>query len=167
MAHLLVEQLRFARGEFLRGLQGVTAEEALRRFGPINSIGWMVGHLATQEHSYWVLWAQGRDLLPGLTDLVGFGKPASTPPLDEMWAAWHTATSAADPYLDTLTPALLETHLEREGKRRPDNVGALLLRNIYHYWYHLGEASAVRQMLGHRDLPQFVGDMAGVQYRRE
>ena len=43
----------------------------------------------------------------------------------------------------------------------------LLLRNIYHYWYHLGEAGAVRQMLGHRDLPQFVGDMAGVQYRRE
>ena len=57
--------------------------------------------------------------------------------------------------------------MEREGKRRAENVGALLLRNIYHYWYHLGEAGAVRQMLGHADLPQFVGDMAGVQYRRE
>lgn len=167
MPHPLVDQLRFARAEFVRGLQDVTAEEALRRFGPMNSIGWMVGHLASQEHGYWVIWAQGRDLLPGLNDLVGFGKPASTPPLAEMWAAWRTAASAADVYLDTLTPALLVTHLEREGRRRPDNVGALLLRNIYHYWYHLGEASAVRQMLGHTGLPQFVGDMAAVQYRRE
>lgn len=167
MPHLLVNQLRFARAEWLRGLQEITPAEALRRFEPINSISWMIGHLASQEHNYWVMWAQGRDVLPGLNDLVGFGKPASTPALDEMWAAWRTATAAADPYLDALTPAVMETHLEREGKRRPDNVGALLLRNIYHYWYHLGEASAVRQMLGHRGLPQFVGDMAGVQYRRE
>ncbi len=29
----------------------------------------------------------------------------------------------------------------------------------YHYWYHLGEAHAIRQMLGHTGLPQFVGDM--------
>lgn len=38
----------------------------------------------------------------------------------------------------------------------------------YHYWSHIGEASAVRQILGHPDLPQFVGpieDMA--PYRRE
>jgi len=167
MAHLLVDQLRFARTEFLRGLQGVTAEEALRRFGTINSIGWMVGHLAIQEHNYWVLWAQGRLLLPGLRELVGFGMPASTPPLDEMWAAWRSATTAADPYLDALTPAAMQTFLEYEGKRRPDNVGALLLRNIYHYWYHLGEAHAIRDMFGHTGLPDFVGPMPQAAYQPE
>ena len=31
----------------------------------------------------------------------------------------------------------------------------------YHYWSHIGEASAIRQMLGHPDLPQWVGDLTG------
>ena len=43
MTHPLVLQLRFTRAEFARGLKGVTAEEALRHFGPMNCISWMVG----------------------------------------------------------------------------------------------------------------------------
>jgi hypothetical protein len=30
---------------------------------------------------------------------------------------------------------------------------------IYHYWYHIGESMAIRQMLGHGDLADFVGDL--------
>jgi hypothetical protein len=30
---------------------------------------------------------------------------------------------------------------------------------IYHYWYHIGESQAVRQMLGHTGLPEFVGNI--------
>ena len=165
--HPLVAQLRFARSEFMRCLAGVTDEEARRRFEPINCISWMVGHLANQENRYWVGVAQGKALLPDLNDLVGFQKPASTPPLEEMWAAWRLVTTTADPYLDTLTPELLATHFEWKGKPVDENVGTLLLRNIHHYWYHVGEASAVRQLLGHKDLPQFVGDMTGVGYRPE
>ena len=41
------------------------------------------------------------------------------------------------------------------------------MRNIYHYWYHTGEASAVRQMLGHANLPEFVGDINQAAYRPE
>jgi hypothetical protein len=37
----------------------------------------------------------------------------------------------------------------------------------YHYWFHLGEAFAIRQLLGHRDLPEFVGDMSEAVYRPE
>jgi hypothetical protein len=45
---------------------------------------------------------------------------------------------------------------------RPDlSYGSLLLRVTYHYWYHLGENMAIRQMLGHTTLPQFVGDLDG------
>jgi hypothetical protein len=43
----------------------------------------------------------------------------------------------------------------------------LLLRNTYHYWYHTGEAAAIRQMLGHTRLPEYVGDIAKAQYRPE
>jgi hypothetical protein len=48
------------------------------------------------------------------------------------------------------------------------SVGTFLLRNIYHYWYHLGEGMAVRQMLGHKDLADFVGDIdSQAPYRTE
>jgi hypothetical protein len=54
MPHPLVTQLRFTRSEWIRGLKAVTAEEAARRFGPINPIAWMIGHLAWQEQLYWL-----------------------------------------------------------------------------------------------------------------
>jgi uncharacterized damage-inducible protein DinB len=156
----LVTQLRFARSEFVRGLEGVTEEEAMRRFLPMNSIGWMVGHLANQENRYWVRLAQGEELFPDLNAMVGFGKPASTPLLKEMWATWKAVTEKADQYLDSITPEITQTYfLLKNGKMVDESVGTLLLRNTYHYWYHTGEAAAVRQMLGHTDLPQFVGDL--------
>jgi uncharacterized damage-inducible protein DinB len=165
--HPQVVQLRFARSEFVRGLQGVSAEDALKRLVPMNSIGWIVGHLANQEHRLWVQFAQGLTLRPELNDLVGFGKPASTPPLDEMWAAWREVTAAADRYLDTLTPEVMMAFFEWKGKPGTESIGTLLHRNLYHYWYHTGEAAAIRQMLGHTDLPQFVGDMSQAFYRKE
>ena len=159
MIHPLVDQLRFTRSEWLRALDGVSNEEARRRFEPMNCISWIIGHLAAQENSYWVLWAQDKELWPHLNELVGWGKPPSRPPLDEMWQAWREITHAADAFLDTLTPHMLPTHIEWKGKPLRESIGTMLQRNIYHYWYHLGEAHAIRQMLGHTDLPQFVGDM--------
>jgi hypothetical protein len=165
--HLLVAQLRFSRSEFVRCLEGVPEEAAVRRLMPMNCISWMVGHLANQEHRYWVVFAQQKTVVPNLHELVGYGKPASTPPLSEMWAAWRKATAAADEYLDTLTPGIMQTFLMRDGKPADENVGTLLIRNIYHYWYHTGEASAVRQMLGHANVPEFVGDFKTATYRPE
>jgi len=166
-AHPLVMQLRFTRSEFLRGLDGVTDEEARRRFEPMNCISWIIGHLANQEHNYWVRIAQERNLVPALNDLAGYGQPASTPPLEEMWEAWHLVTAAADEFLDTLTRQTLQTHLTWKGEPRQESIGTMLYRNMDHYWYHLGEAHAIRQLLGHRDLPQFVGDMSQAPYRPE
>ena len=167
MPHPLVTQLRFARSELVRCLEGVSSEEARRRLEPMNCISWIVGHLASQENIYWMLRAQGQNLAPDLHQRVGWDQPPSTPPLDEMWAVWRTITSAADRYLDTLTPELLQTHLEWEGKTLPESIGTMLLRNIYHYWFHIGEAHAIRQLLGHPDLPQFVGDISKASYRPE
>ena len=165
--HPLVTQLRFARSEFVRCLDGVSAEDAVRRILPNNCLSWIVGHMAGQEQAWWVFLAQGRQVVPGLHELAGFGKPASTPPLDDMWAAWRVITQAADEYLDTLTTAVLQTHLVHKGEPRRESIGTLLYRNLYHYWYHTGEAHAIRDMLGHRDLPDFVGDMSQALYRPE
>jgi hypothetical protein len=159
MVHPLATQLRFARSEFRRALDGVTAEEAQRRLLPINSISWMVGHLAWQEQRYWIYRPEGRYAVPELNDLVGFGAPASTPPLADMWAAWETVTREADPFLDSLTPETLATHFEVDGQTDPESIGTRLLRTTYHYWYHIGESQAVRQLLGHADVGNFVGNI--------
>jgi hypothetical protein len=36
-----------------------------------------------------------------------------------------------------------------------------LMMRRWLYWYHNGEIQAIRQSLGHRDLPKFVGDIDG------
>ena len=162
--HTLVTQLKFTRREFMRGINGISDADGITRFEPMNCISWMVGHLADQENRYWVERAQGILMLPELRALVGHGQPASTPPLQEMLAAWRQVTEAADAYLDVLTPAMVDSPAMADGKTLPINIGSQLLRNIYHYWYHLGEAAAIRQMLGHQHIPEFVGNMEQWQY---
>ena len=164
MTHPLVTQLRFARSEFIRCVGGVNAEEAIVRIEPMNCLSWIVGHLANQEHRLWVIRAKGKNIAPDLNELVGFGKPASTPPWDEMWALWRGITYSADKFLNTITPEMLDTHFEYNGNLMHESIGKSLLRNIYHYWFHTGEAHAILQMMGHKDLPDFVGNMALVHY---
>ena len=159
MTHPLVAQLRFTRSEFKRGLIGLTEDEACRRFLPMNCISWNVGHLAWQEQRYFLFFAQGAMPLPPINDLFAYGAPASTPPLHEMWTAWETLTQAVDPWLEALTIEKLQEHVIRDGQPSPYIFGSLVQRVIYHYWYHTGENLAIRQMLGHTDLPEFVGDI--------
>jgi hypothetical protein len=164
MLHPLVTQLHFARSEFARCFEGVNPEEASRRVEPMNSLSWTVGHLALQEHGLWIQLAQGRNIAPDLRQLVGTGQPASTPPWNEMWDLWHTITKVADEYLLRLQPDTLKDYFIREGKPMPEDVGTFLLRNIFHYWFHLGKAHSIRQMLGHTNLPMYVGKMSTVRY---
>ena len=131
MTHPLVTQLCFTRSEFARCLAGVSEEDARKRLTPMNCISWIIGHLAVQENAYWNVMAQGKELHPDLYKLVGYGSPPSTPPLDEMWAAWREITAAADAYLETLTEEILVTHLDWNGKLRPESVGTMVLRNTY------------------------------------
>ena len=161
MPHPLVTQLRFTRNEFLRGLAGLGEEDACRRFLPMNSISWNVGHLAWQEQRYWLQRGQGRLLLPEVHKQFAYGAPASSPPLAEVMGAWEAISAECDPWLDLLTVEKLQEHiLRRDGSPDPDvTFGSLLLRTVYHYWYHNGENQAIRQMLGHTRLPQFVGDI--------
>ena len=157
MPHPLILQLRFARSEFMRAIAGVTEEEAQRRFLPMNCISWTIGHLAWQEQRYWLTYSQAQTPLRQLNELVGYGQPACTPPLAEMLTAWQAVTTAADSWLDQVTTAKLEESITL-GQWQTI-VGSLLLRVIYHYWYHNGENQAIRQMLGHTGLPDFVGNI--------
>ncbi len=155
MAHPLVEQLRFTRSEWLRALRGTPEADAVRRLEPMNSIGWIVGHLGWQEQRYWLTRAQGRTPVPLLNDVAANGGPPTTPSLRQMRAAWQKVTHESDAWLDGLTAADMAERLPGPGPRR--TIGDALHRVTYHYWFHAGEILAIRQMLGHRPLPEFVG----------
>ncbi|UCG24368.1 MAG: DinB family protein [Chloroflexota bacterium] len=161
MTHPLVSQLRFTRHEWLRALRGVEEADGRIRLEPMNSISWMVGHLAWHEQWCWLRYAQGLNLVPELQELVGTGRPATTPSLEAMSSAWRKITAAADPYLDKLTTEDLQERFRWKDKPMRETIGTMLLRLTYHYWFHTGEVLAVRQLLGHGDLPEFVGDIGG------
>lgn len=155
----IVNQLKFTRGEFRKGFSGVSEEEGARRFMPINCISWMVGHLAWHEQLYWLTRVQGYILFPELNELAAFEGPASQPSLKEMIGCWEKVTQEVDKLLDQFTLADLAANVVlASGEELPINKGTMLSRVIYHYWYHNGEMQAVRQMLGHKNLPDFVSD---------
>ncbi len=159
MPHPLVVQLRFTRSEFQRALAGISDAEARQRFLPMNCISWNIGHMAWQEQRYWLTLMQGQTPLPHINELVGYGRPACTPPLAEMWEAWQTITQSVDPFLDTLTIQKLQEPIPTSDPQFFVTAGTLMQRVIYHYWYHTGENAAIRQMLGHTNLPEFVGNI--------
>jgi uncharacterized damage-inducible protein DinB len=161
MPHPLITQLRFTRSEFLRGVKGVSEADARQRLLPMNCLSWNVGHLAWQEQRYFLHFGQGSMPLPEIDQNFAYGAPASTPSLKEMLAAWKAITAAVDPRLDAQTAESLAQPVILQGKPSARIYGNLLQRVIYHYWYHTGENQAMRQMLGHKRLPQFVGDIDG------
>jgi hypothetical protein len=159
VTHPLVLQLRFTRSEFRRGLAGLSEVAAGHRILPLNCISWNIGHLAWQEQRYFLRYGQGRVVRPEVDTMFAYGAPACTPTLVEAWSAWEAITAAADPWLDALTTESLQERVVRDGHLTDYVVGSLLQRTIYHYWYHTGENMAIRQSLGHTNLPEFVGNI--------
>ena len=89
MAHPLVDQLRFTRAEWLRALRGTPEADGLRRVEPMNSIGWIVGHLAWHEQRYFLTRAQGLTPVPILNDVAAMLHVLDVPPrVAEAAAAW-------------------------------------------------------------------------------
>lgn len=164
MTHPLVGQLIFTRSEFIRAVQGVSEDDARKRFLPMNCISWNVGHLAWQEQRYFLMFAQDKVLLPNIQEEFRYGAPASTPSLVEMQAAWQTITHAADEWLNKVTDEMLLQAYNHPSGQWSTSFGNLLQRVIYHYWYHTGENMAIRQMLergeaSNPDLPEYVGNI--------
>ena len=168
MTHPLVDQFRFTRSEWLRGLEGVTEEDGARHFGQMNCISWIVGHLAWHEQRTFLQRPQNIILFPNLNEIFAYGAPMSTPSFNEMLETWQAVSKAADPYLDSLTIEILLTDLLLNGESVGQTRGSALRRITYHYWFHLGEILAIRQMIGGKDLPEYVGNIeAEAPYRPE
>ncbi len=158
--HPLVLQLKFTRSEFNRALKGLSEADATKRLLPMNCISWNVGHLAWQEQRYFLYYGQGLIPFPEVQETYAYGAPASMPTLQEARGYWVKITRAADSWLENLTSKKLQEHyVKKDGTQGATIIGSLLQRVIYHYWYHTGENLAIRQMLGHTHLPEFVGNI--------
>ena len=59
MTHPLVDQFRFTRREWRRGLDGLTEDEGARHFAAMNCISWIVGHLTWHEQRIFLFRPQG------------------------------------------------------------------------------------------------------------
>jgi uncharacterized damage-inducible protein DinB len=162
-----VDQLRFARTEWQHGLAGLSEADAAIRLMPMNSISWMLGHMAWHERLCWMRRARGLEVEP-ILDAFATGQPASSPSFAEMQTAWDRIVADADPFLDALTTADLEQPLGHDPRPRPPSAGSQLQYVTYHYWAHIGEVSAVRQLLGHTGLAEYVANFPSeAEYRTE
>ena len=168
VAHPLVDQLRFTRSEWLRALDGTPEADGLKRLQPMNSIGWIVSHLAWHEQLSFLTRLHGVTPVPAANEHGVNGQPASTPSLSNALATWRAVVDAADPALDALDTAALEAWLPRTRQPPTRPVGSTVPRVTYHDWFHIGEIISIRQVLGHAGVPEFVGDIDGeAPYRAE
>lgn len=163
-AHHLVRYLQHVRRELRRALEGMAVADLERHLGGMNSVAWMVGHLAWQEQSYW-LTGRGEPDASRL-DLKAFGRtrPEAMPTFEALFEAWEKVTTAADKWLLALGEPELRTHLTGRRMFDEENVGTLLTRVIGHYYLHIGQITAIRKWLDY-PVPPFVGSQAGADYR--
>ena len=132
-----------------------------RRVGGINSVAWIVGHLAWQEQAYW-LTSRGE---PAVADLQAFGhtRPEAPPRFGEVFETWTRVTAAADPWLVGLREDDLRAHLRGRRLFDEENIGTLLTRASGHYYLHIGQITAVRKLLDY-PVPGFVGPQTGATF---
>lgn len=152
--HTLVEMYHIARREFERNLTGLKEDDARKRIEPMNCISWIIGHVAHQQHSFFVNWPQGKGDDPRFQQ-YGYGSLPSQPSFAEVMSLWQIACEESDVWLNAATDDHLKQVFVRPDGGATENGGTLLVRATFHTWCHLGEISSIRQILGHHP-PEFV-----------
>ncbi len=106
--------------------------------------------------------------MPELQKEFYSGARMSTPSLAKMHRLWRKVTKASEPFLDSLSTKDPLKDLPINGKSVGQTQGDTIKRMTYHYWFHIGEIQSIRQMLGHKKLPIYVGSLeAKAPYRPE
>jgi hypothetical protein len=150
------------RNELRRALEGISVADMGKRVAGINSVVWIVGHLAWQEQRYWL---ERRGLALVSAELVDYGSgktiPAHMDSFDTLFASWQEVTESSDEWLWSLQTDDLRHKLP--GDPEGENIGSKLMRVIGHYYLHIGQITAVRKILGY-SVPQFVGSQEGALF---
>ncbi len=163
----VVAMLLVTRRELRRALRGIPEREAMVRVGGMNSVSWIVAHVAWQEDLFWRHLTQGLPINERLAE-ARTGAPPSIPDFQQALADWQEVTRATEPYLRNLSADALATHGEAsephsEKPLAEENLGTMVVRCLMHYWSHIGEISAIRSLLGIAG-PEFVGNLHDCRY---
>jgi hypothetical protein len=144
----------FTTDEVERGLEALTESDATVRVkkadgSSMNAISWTVAHIA----GHWLH-------RPEHLARFAFQSADSTPPSLAEAINWlREGRSFTEQWLGRATPELM-ARIPPGNVTGGESVGTALLRATLHTWFHTGEINAVRQMLGHREIP-YVGQMLG------
>ena len=148
--HALVRLLWDAYDEVERVAEAMPPPGRGGAIGRLNSGGWIVAHLASQQDRYWNVAAQGLEPDAWLTEQqVGTGEEPSTPVFGEALEAFQRVRARAIPYQRSLRGEDLASTI---GRRRPSTVEALLARSAAHLLVHTGEMAAIASLVGAGDL---------------
>jgi hypothetical protein len=145
----------FTVREFRRGLDGLTAEEALVRHPKadgtsMNAVSWIVAHIA----GHWA--AAQAAALRRESELMNPARDGSPPPYADALVRLDAATSD----LHWIAVAG-DVRMARRVEDRDESAGSFLMRAILHTWFHTGEINAIRQLLGHPEIA-FVAPFEGL-----
>lgn len=149
----LRDVVSFAVDEFLRGLEGLTPDDAIWRppkadGSQMNAISWTVQHVGAHWHAV-------ASRLQGLQPQSGRPPADGTPPSFE--AAMTLLRAAADDLVAAV--AGHEVDDDREDlESAGETISQAVARAVFHTWFHAGEVNAVRQLLGHDEI-RFVGGL--------
>lgn len=152
------ELASFAVSEFQRGLEGLTEEEAVRRYAKedgseMNSISWTVRHVAAHWGAIEAIF-RGNEMAEDEL-LQSFGRTADPQPpsLKDALDRFQETTSGISEWVAP-DDELMTRQAEPFGLG--EDSGQSLLRVTLHTWFHAGEINAIRQLLGHPEI-KFVG----------
>ncbi|MEZ4554524.1 MAG: DinB family protein [Dehalococcoidia bacterium] len=148
----LRDVVSFGTVEFLRGLEGLTAADAVWRApksdgSQMNAISWTVQHVGAHWHAV-------------ACRLQGLPPRADRPPADGTPPSFEVAMAILRAAADDLVEAV-ERHTHGHGEvgreGAPETASQAVARAVFHTWFHAGEINAVRQLLGHPEI-RFIGD---------
>ena len=161
MAHHLVRKVQHVRKELRRAIEGMSVADMERSVAGVNSIRWIIGHLAWQEQRYWV-GGRGLPLIVEHLADYGYGKPVpeNGEDFETVFGQWEAVTRASDDWLESLGEQDLREFPATGEIHKGENIGTMLMRVIGHYYVHIGQITAVRKILSY-NVPPFVGRQDG------
>ena len=151
--YLPAELAAFTLSEFERGLEGLSDEDARVRMkkadgSEMNAISWTISHIA----GHWLgvaAYARSDDVPSHLGRFGGREADPTPPALSDAFELLAEAKASLEWISEAGEGLLGEARDRLRYSRTHGNVGTALSKVVMHTWNHIGEISAVRQMLGH------------------
>lgn len=149
-------QAGMTRAVMSMNLEGVSHEESLVQPQPNgNCLNWVVGHLTCIYNNFLPLLGQQHVMDPAALARYDRGSPPISDPaeatdLQELLAAWRTATERVDQGLAQLDPEALDKPAGFSPSDNPnETIGSLISTVMFHQAYHTGQTGVLRRVSGH------------------